>query len=509
MKKKDVFICYAGNDKEVAWPLAQALEKRHLNVWIDKDSVRPGESLEVAIRKGLSECRYGVVILSKSFFEKHWPLHELSQLLDYEATGNEVIIPVWNGITEGEIARYSTKLANRAALNIASGIEQIAEDVANRTKQRRISLKPIVTFGSGNGELILTTSSEVELGAKHQVGFKEFFGGSAVNHSLRLLKAGYPVLPVLSIGNDRIGHSIQKMIHEAALTIGVPDDVDEFIQDSHFFAKGINTPTSVVVVQEGRRTIFSQSLPGADRFLDYLDSRISDVLDATEPCGGPGAIIIGHIYGDAPTQGQLGGMCTRKILDAFQGICPVYANFGNTQIGLGLDHWKDVLKRIDTFQLNILEARRFMTSTDDRKTLSEILSWFAENEISTVITLDRFGAVATHKDGNEAYYFAWPAIERQQIIDTTGAGDAFAAGMVAELSGKSWNSANFSSALETARVWAALACMNYGASEQCPDLSTVMAYKRDAAKRKSFRAIEVQTARIAEQFIELIDLAYR
>lgn len=74
----DVFISHAWEDKEeVAHPLAEALKAKGLSVWYDKFTLKIGDSLRQSIDNGLSKSRYGVVILSKSFFAKKWPKNEL------------------------------------------------------------------------------------------------------------------------------------------------------------------------------------------------------------------------------------------------------------------------------------------------------------------------------------------------------------------------------------------------------------------------------------------------
>ena len=68
----DVFISHATEDKEkVARPLAEALRNNGLDVWYDEFSLNLGDSLQESIDKGISESRFGIVILSKSFFGKN------------------------------------------------------------------------------------------------------------------------------------------------------------------------------------------------------------------------------------------------------------------------------------------------------------------------------------------------------------------------------------------------------------------------------------------------------
>lgn len=77
-KKWDVFISHAREDKTaVAMPLKAALVQQGLRVWVDEHELTVGDALIEKINDGLKNSRFGVVILSKTFFEKFWTNTEL------------------------------------------------------------------------------------------------------------------------------------------------------------------------------------------------------------------------------------------------------------------------------------------------------------------------------------------------------------------------------------------------------------------------------------------------
>ena len=87
----DVFISHATEDKDaVAEPLAQGLSRAGLSVWYDRFSLKIGDSLRESIDRGLAESRFGIVILSSSFFAKHWPSQELNGLAQREVNGQAI-----------------------------------------------------------------------------------------------------------------------------------------------------------------------------------------------------------------------------------------------------------------------------------------------------------------------------------------------------------------------------------------------------------------------------------
>lgn len=84
----DVFISHASEDKgDAARPLANELSSRGLRVWFDETTLELGDSLQVKIDEGLANSRFGIVLLSKAFFEKNWPKRELDGLVSREVAG--------------------------------------------------------------------------------------------------------------------------------------------------------------------------------------------------------------------------------------------------------------------------------------------------------------------------------------------------------------------------------------------------------------------------------------
>jgi hypothetical protein len=131
-KKWDVFISHASEDKtEVASPLAAALRNKGVAVWYDEFSLKLGDSLRSSIDYGLANTRYGVVILSKHFFQKNWPVQELNGLSTREVAGNKVILPVWHNVSADEVRGFSPILADRLAAKSDIGIEALVEQIIN------------------------------------------------------------------------------------------------------------------------------------------------------------------------------------------------------------------------------------------------------------------------------------------------------------------------------------------------------------------------------------------
>ena len=124
-----LFICHASEDKvDIAKPLAELLGSRGHEVWYDDFSLTVGDSLAQEIDRGLARCTYGVVIVSPSFFAKHWTRRELDGLVAREAAERtKRILPVWHKVTESDVSAHSPTLAARIAARSAEGVEAVVQ----------------------------------------------------------------------------------------------------------------------------------------------------------------------------------------------------------------------------------------------------------------------------------------------------------------------------------------------------------------------------------------------
>lgn len=139
-KKYDIFICHASEDKETfVRELAEALSREGLKVWYDDFALRLGDSLRRSIDHGLSCSRYGVVILSESFFRKDWPQKELDALVAKEYNFDKVILPIWHGVTREQVQMFSPLLADRLAVSSRKGIDVVVREILKAVKTQKQS----------------------------------------------------------------------------------------------------------------------------------------------------------------------------------------------------------------------------------------------------------------------------------------------------------------------------------------------------------------------------------
>ena len=153
--KFDVFISYATEDKDFAGPLARELLSLGLRVWFDEFELSLGDSLNEKINDGLSRSRYGVVVISPTFFKKHWTQFEMNGFVARQTTGERVILPIWHRITKSEVLEHAPPLADLVALNsstqsIEEMVDEIVEKVRGKESLNDSSQTPAATI-QGNG----------------------------------------------------------------------------------------------------------------------------------------------------------------------------------------------------------------------------------------------------------------------------------------------------------------------------------------------------------------------
>jgi len=358
--------------------------------------------------------------------------------------------------------------------------------------------KNIVVIGGANLEYIITSENEIIPGSKNAVNIEELYGGSGVNYTLRLLHTGEHVYPILFLGDDHAGHQIQAEI-ATALTANNPK-IRYFIEENAFFIPSVDTPKSTIIVEGNHRTILTQDKNSKNTFRTFVSERLKKVENVS-------SVIIGHIHNDKPAISHIPeNLSTVFVIKYFHNKnILIYANFGASQLEHGFAFWKNHLPFIDILQLNIYELKKFFhEGSNDYPTLERIVATLQKLHISAIITLDKFGAVGILKNAKDTVFLARPIDLGEKFTDSTGAGDAFCAGMVSALNGKKEISTReFKEAMEIARSWAVYACMSYGGANNCPSAEAIETFHKHIVKESE--VLQYKGERIKDIFA-LIDV---
>lgn len=131
----DVFVTYAHVDKAIANELAAELEALGIRPWIDKTELTIGTGIRRSIDYGLAHSRFGVAIMSHSFFSREWTQRELDGIVALQVAGRQQVLPIWHGLSHDDMLGYSPTLADTIAARTAdSTIKDIAAEIARAVR---------------------------------------------------------------------------------------------------------------------------------------------------------------------------------------------------------------------------------------------------------------------------------------------------------------------------------------------------------------------------------------
>ena len=111
MAKYDVFVSHAHTDKEsIAAKLQASFKKLGISVFYDTDSIEWGDDWAQKIKDGLANCRFGVIIISKDFYDRTWTEKELKSLLVRQNdSGENIILPILFNTDIDELKAHCNK----------------------------------------------------------------------------------------------------------------------------------------------------------------------------------------------------------------------------------------------------------------------------------------------------------------------------------------------------------------------------------------------------------------
>lgn len=130
--KYDAFMSHAVEDKiRFANDLEKALTARGAKLWYSGRELRAGDPLDEAIREGLVESRYGIIIVSSTYLAKIWTMAEFAMLYIREKDGESVILPVLLDTTPEEVSRF-LPIGKLFSIHADKGIDFVADKLMER-----------------------------------------------------------------------------------------------------------------------------------------------------------------------------------------------------------------------------------------------------------------------------------------------------------------------------------------------------------------------------------------
>lgn len=111
MFEYDVFVSHASADKEnYVQELQESFKKLGIKIFYDADTIEWGDDWEQKIKNGLEKCRYGVIVVTKNFYNRIWTEKELkSFLIRQNNNGENVILPILYNTSIDELKKHCKK----------------------------------------------------------------------------------------------------------------------------------------------------------------------------------------------------------------------------------------------------------------------------------------------------------------------------------------------------------------------------------------------------------------
>lgn len=285
----------------------------------------------------------------------------------------------------------------------------------------------LICVGDAMIDVIVKYHGDIQFNSDTSSNITILSGGAAANTSVWAARLGINTTFIGHVGDDLIGKSFIAELRNQSVNV------------ANIEAKGFSTGTVVVLVDEnGERTMFPSR--GANSLLSISDFSLTE-FDAL--------YLSGYSLLDEETSVtalQILEKAKREELTTF--LDPASTGLMKRY---GREKLLKNIQGVDFLLLNEEEAR-FLSQSNS---VEDMLSFLISYAKCAVIKLGKDGAKAKVRQGSINSVRALPA----HVVDTTGAGDAFAAGFIA-----GWlSSRDIEKALQSASDIAAKCVANIGA----------------------------------------------
>ena len=146
----DLFLAHASDDRDVfVVPLVKSLRAVGVSVWYSQfDSPFPGEmpatdeALHILLIDAMERCSAGIMVASRRFLEKPWPVRELKFWLSEPARRKRLFLVLF-GVGIDDISRVAGPVVNQLASSsqviVSSiGVAEIAAKVTSTFAKRAV-----------------------------------------------------------------------------------------------------------------------------------------------------------------------------------------------------------------------------------------------------------------------------------------------------------------------------------------------------------------------------------
>jgi hypothetical protein len=128
----DFFVSYKRKDSSsFVERLVSFLKAFEAEVWLDKQQLKPGDSILSGIEEGIALSIDAVIVLSRNYFEG-WSEHERRSLYSLMVSKRLRIIPVWYQLTHDDVMSLAPMFADLVAIEVDEDSDESSIEASKR-----------------------------------------------------------------------------------------------------------------------------------------------------------------------------------------------------------------------------------------------------------------------------------------------------------------------------------------------------------------------------------------
>jgi sugar/nucleoside kinase (ribokinase family) len=252
----------------------------------------------------------------------------------------------------------------------------------------------LCTIGDLVEDVVVWLNTELNIGSDTESVIRRTRGGSAANVSMFAALTGTPSRFIGQVGNDRLGSQLCEVLRDSGVDVQV-------------IADGRTGSIVVLVQPNGQRSFLTDR--GVASHLAHFDAMLMNDVS------------ILHVPTYSLTDEPLASTCAQYIntARATGSIISIDASSSSVLTQYGTDRYRALIQ--------LLQPDVFMCNEDEAKVLGLGAQQPMAGAALTVIKQGPLPVIAVQHDGTTTEVSVMPVAN---IVDTTGAGDAFAAGFL-------------------------------------------------------------------------------